>query len=92
MENYSIINRNMTDAQNHISQGSAWNAIQCYDEVLKIDPDLQAAWMNKGGALVMLKQYDKAKICYQKGIDIDPESNASKIAREIMKMYENEMR
>ena len=47
-------------------------AVKCYDEAIKINPDVAAAWSNKGIALGNLGKYDEAVKCYDEAIKINP--------------------
>ena len=47
-------------------------SIECYDEVLKINPDDMFSWYQKGSALESLGRYGEAMKCYDKALDIDP--------------------
>jgi tetratricopeptide (TPR) repeat protein len=40
-------------------------AIQAYDEAIKIDPALAEAWTNKGNALIVLGKYEDALKTYE---------------------------
>jgi len=47
-------------------------ALECYDEVLEINPQFALAWLNKGWALGALGRYTEALECYDEAIEIDP--------------------
>jgi len=49
------------------------DAIKCYDEALKINPEDAFAWNNKGIALDNLGRYDEAIACYDEALKINPE-------------------
>ncbi|MEA2045640.1 MAG: tetratricopeptide repeat protein [Euryarchaeota archaeon] len=53
--------------------GDYTEAIRCYDEAIRINPQYTDAWNNKGLALGDLGRYDEAIDCYDKSIKIDPE-------------------
>ncbi|MGZ5511132.1 MAG: tetratricopeptide repeat protein, partial [Nitrososphaeraceae archaeon] len=46
-------------------------AIECFDEAIKINPLYDRAWNYKGAALVELGQLDEAMECYGKGLRIN---------------------
>ena len=47
-------------------------AIRCYTEALRLEPDLFAAHNNLGNTLNYLKRYDEAEAAYRKAIEINP--------------------
>ena len=47
-------------------------AIKCYDESIKIDPNNPIVWNNKGLALYYLGKYEEAITSYEHAITIDP--------------------
>ena len=47
-------------------------AIKCYDEAIRIDPNYADAYYNKGVALGNLEKYDEEIKCYDEAIRIDP--------------------
>jgi tetratricopeptide (TPR) repeat protein len=48
------------------------NAIKCFDNALKIDPQNAFAWNQKGISLSKMKRYREAIQCYDKAIAINP--------------------
>jgi tetratricopeptide (TPR) repeat protein len=48
------------------------DAILCFDEALRIDPQNDVAWFLKAENLLGLKSYQDAIICYDKAISLDP--------------------
>ena len=48
-------------------------AIKCYDLAIQIDPKNTLAINNKGSAYYNLKDYDKAKQCFDEAFNIDPD-------------------
>jgi len=55
--------------------GDYVNAISCYDEGLKIDPNDSNVLVNKGDALTNISNYDEAKQCYDKVLAKNPNSS-----------------
>ena len=49
-------------------------AIQCYDEALKINPNDESVWENKADALASLDKYEEALQCYDEALEINPEN------------------
>ena len=47
-------------------------AIQAYDEAIRIDPKYADAWYNKVRSFVELGEYDKAVKAYNEAVKIDP--------------------
>jgi len=47
-------------------------AIACYDEVIKLDPQCKRTWFNKAHDLVELHKYEEALTCYNEAIRLDP--------------------
>ena len=47
-------------------------ALKCYDEAIKINPEIKEAWFNKGTSFIALGKYDIGIECYNKAIKIDP--------------------
>ena len=55
------------------SMGNYKEAIECYNEGIKIDPDNRILWNNKGMAQYAMKKYEQAITSYDKVITIDPD-------------------
>jgi len=51
------------------------NDLKIQDEVLRIDPQNETAWINKGLALYNLTKYDEALTAYDKAIGINPRNS-----------------
>ena len=54
-----------------LSTNKAKEAVACYDDVLKIDPNHAEALVKKGAALERLKQDDAAIRCYDRAIEVN---------------------
>jgi tetratricopeptide (TPR) repeat protein len=50
-------------------------AIQCYDEALKINPNDESVWENKADALGSLDKFEEAIQCYDEALKINPEND-----------------
>ncbi len=51
------------------SLGRRQEAIDSYDEALRLDPGYAAAWNNKGIALSALGRHEEAIACYEKALE-----------------------
>jgi tetratricopeptide (TPR) repeat protein len=54
-------------------------SIECTDKILSIDKKNYMAWFFKGNALMDLKKYDEALICYTYALNLAPVSEKAKI-------------
>ena len=54
-------------------QGNYIEAVQAYNEAIKIDPEYAAAWNNKGLALDEMGEYEEAILAYEEALKLDPE-------------------
>jgi tetratricopeptide (TPR) repeat protein len=54
-----------------VSTNKAKEAVSCYDEILRLDPNHAEALVKKGAALERLKQDDAAIRCYDRAIEIN---------------------
>jgi len=58
-------------------------AIECYDQVIQeIDAEYKKAWHNKGVALMEKGELEAATECFDRALEIDPEYEAARRARE----------
>jgi len=53
-------------------QGKYDEAIQAYDEAIRLDPNYAEAWYKKGNALIGQGKYDEAIQAYDEAIRLDP--------------------
>jgi curved DNA-binding protein CbpA len=67
-------------------------AIKCYDESIKIDPNNPIVWNNKGLALYYLGKYEESITSYEHAITIDPSDadawNSKGNSLDALKKYE----
>jgi tetratricopeptide (TPR) repeat protein len=54
-----------------VSTNKAKEAVSCYDEILKLEPNHAEALVKKGAALERLKQDDAAIRCYDRAIEVN---------------------
>ena len=47
-------------------------AVQAYEEAIRLDPNSTVSWYNKGNALKSLDRYDEAIQAYDQAIRLDP--------------------
>jgi len=55
-----------------VHKGKYLEAIECFDNILKNDPNSQYAWYLKGRSFFKQDKYSEALLCYDKAIKIDP--------------------
>jgi tetratricopeptide (TPR) repeat protein len=73
-----------------LKEGGKWTeACKRFDEIVKINPNLKGAWLNKGVALGELNKIDDEIDCYKKALAID--RNYKKASRN-MRIAEKEKR
>jgi tetratricopeptide (TPR) repeat protein len=53
--------------------GRPQEALQCFDNALKLDPKDADAWVGKGTALMALGRNQEAIPCFDKALDLDPQ-------------------
>jgi tetratricopeptide (TPR) repeat protein len=61
--------------------GKHEEAIECYDKVIELDPENEAAWINKGNALCNLNKYEEGIKCCDKAIKMDPPDSLLKLIK-----------
>ena len=49
------------------------NAIKCYDEALKINPNICSVWIAKGKALLADNKCNQSLKCFEKAIQLNPD-------------------
>ncbi len=70
----SSVREKCRDGDQYLKQQHYSQALQAYEEALRIDPENFHAWHGKGTALYNQGNYRKALDAYQRAIEIDPES------------------
>jgi tetratricopeptide (TPR) repeat protein len=66
------INLLMTRGRAHLDGGKPREALNCFDEILKLDPANPNALVKRGTALERLEQDKEALQCYDRAIKADP--------------------
>lgn len=61
----------MGKGQSMLSLDDAQAAVECFEEVLALDPNNAEAWVRKGAALERLQQLDQAIECYNRALAAD---------------------
>jgi tetratricopeptide (TPR) repeat protein len=54
--------------------GDYVGAIDCYDQVLSLLPNHELAWLNRGNALLQIRDVTAALQCYQRTLSINPKN------------------
>jgi len=62
-------------------QEKDYEAVQAYDEAIRLDPNNTAAWISKGNALYEEEMYDEAVQAYDKAIELDPDDTSTWISK-----------
>ncbi|MGO9386477.1 MAG: tetratricopeptide repeat protein [Methanobacterium sp.] len=55
--------------------GKFTEAVNCFNQALKIDDENDDAWNNKGTALFNLSKYSEALECFNKALELNPENS-----------------
>ncbi len=66
--------------------GQLLQALQCYDNALKVKPNLAAGWILKGSALRQLERPFEAVLCFDMSLVIDPESTTALVHKAVALM------
>ena len=74
--NYQVVDLDAFELSNKgisLSElGYYTDAIQCFDDAIKIDPQAPQVWTNKGVTLKLMGRTDEAFTCFERSIEIDP--------------------
>ncbi|MFZ9838734.1 MAG: tetratricopeptide repeat protein [Opitutaceae bacterium] len=62
----------LAKAQGLLKANRAQEALNCLEEILKLDPNHAEAWVKKGSALERLRQDEGAVRCYDRAIELNP--------------------
>ncbi|MGI0483000.1 tetratricopeptide repeat protein [Geminocystis sp. CENA526] len=69
-------------------------ALKCYENAVKLDPNYSLAWNNKGTVFGRLEKYQEALNCYNKAVETDPTNdlawkNRGKVLSQQFQCYED---
>jgi tetratricopeptide (TPR) repeat protein len=62
----------LAKAQGLLKANKAQDALNCLEEILKLEPNHAEAWVKKGSALERLRHDDGALRCYDRAIELSP--------------------
>jgi tetratricopeptide (TPR) repeat protein len=62
-------------------QEKYYEAVQAYDEAIRLDPANTAAWISKGNSLHEVEMYNEAVQAYDKAIELDPDDTSTWISK-----------
>jgi tetratricopeptide (TPR) repeat protein len=57
--------------------------LECFDKVLEIDAKYAFAWSNKGVSLLILCRYEEALRSFEKALEIDPNLETARKAKQM---------
>jgi tetratricopeptide (TPR) repeat protein len=60
-----------------LSQGDRAEALRLMDKATVIDPTFVPAWTNLGSALILARQVDRAKVCFERALALEPNEPAA---------------
>ena len=55
-----------------LDKGMYREAILCFNKALKLEPNSDSAWNNKGVALEKMGRYEEALLCFERAYEINP--------------------
>ena len=61
-----------------IAENDFRSAIRCYLDILLLEPDDEAAYVNMGSCYQILGDFDRAKDAYQNALSINPDNEDAK--------------
>ena len=57
-----------------LNQKKYEDSIECFNKTLKLDPNYESAWYNKGYSLFYIDNYQKANECFDRLLELNPEN------------------
>jgi len=67
----------------YFSAGNFSKALECFNTLLKNNPDYLAAYYQTGKCLEELKQIEEAKVIYKKGVELAKKQDKQKTLNEL---------
>lgn len=71
----------------HINANQFEKAIYCFDEAIKLEPNISAFWLNKAACYQKLDRIKEAIICLDKAIMIDPADDKNALKTKAQALY-----
>ena len=62
-----------SDGSDFYDQGKLEESVACYNESLRLNPEDEVAWFNKGLSLYELDNYKESVLCFEHVIRLNPE-------------------
>jgi tetratricopeptide (TPR) repeat protein len=59
-------------------------AIACYDQAIKLHPDIADIWYNKGATLCKIKRYPDALKCFERVLELEPDHALARTAQTLV--------
>ncbi len=78
-------NRNLkvllNDSRIYFQQKNFQGAIQCFDQILQINPYLDDIWVMKGVAFQMIGDQDRALDCFNEALKLNPSNDKAQLSK-----------
>jgi len=59
-------------------------AIACYEQAIKLHPDVADLWYNKGATLCKIKRYNDALTCFERVLELEPDHALARTAQTLV--------
>ena len=66
------VNKTISEGNEHYRNGRLGDAVRAYNQAIKMDPENEVAWNNKGLILAIAGNFKEALKCHMKAIELDP--------------------
>ena len=73
MDNQQKIELLKEEAEKYAEAGNYEEAIRCYDEIIKLDPEDSEIYYDRGNTYSNLEKYEEAIQDFKKVLELDPE-------------------